>query len=200
MRTRTITLGGTATGVEQRMDELALCRRIAGGESHLFARIIDAYSGLAAGAIASQGVDRADVEDLAQVTFINVYRGIAGFRGDSKLSSWIYRIAVNVARAHLKKLTRRLPVDSVEQALETGRQPVDIAGDTALGTVRNRSLSEALTQLPAAQRTALHLYYFEELSYEEIAEAMRMNLNTVRTQIRRAKGRLAMLLDEATLE
>ena len=182
------------------MDELTLCRRIAGGDSHLFAGIIDTYSNLAAGAIASLGVDRADIEDLTQETLINVYKGIAGFRGDSKLSSWIYRIALNVARAHLKKLARRPGQDSVEQAMEVGRQPVDPAAATDLKALRNRSLAQALGQLPERQRIAVSLYYFEELSYEEIAEAMEMNLNTVRTQIRRGKMALAEMLDREALE
>jgi len=199
MRTRSITLGGNAKSVERRMDELTLCRRIAGGESHLFGEIIDSYTNLAAGAIASQGVDRADIEDLTQEALINVYKGIAGFRGDSKLSSWIYRIALNVARGHLKKLARRPGQDSVEQAMESGRQPVDPQAASEASTVRNRSLAQALAKLPDKQRIAVSLYYFEELSYEEIAEAMEMNLNTVRTQIRRGKLALAELLDHEAL-
>lgn len=180
-------------------DELVLCRRIASGEQHLFAQIIDAYSGLVAGAIASQGVDNADVEDLAQVTFVNIYRGIAGFRGDAKLSSWIYRIALNVARGHLKSLARRPRQQSAEEELESGRQPVDERPGAVMSTVINRVLAVAMGELTENQRVALSLYYFEELSYEEIAEAMQLNLNTVRTQIRRGKQRLAELLDEETL-
>jgi len=180
-------------------DELELCRRIASGEQHLFAQIIDSYSRLVAGAIASQGVDNADVEDLAQVAFVNVYRGIAGFRGEAKLSSWIYRIALNAARGHLKRLARRPRQQSVEEELESGRQPVDERQGAVMQTVANRALAGAMGELTENQRVALSLYYFEELSYEEIAEAMQLNLNTVRTQIRRGKQRLAELLDEETL-
>jgi RNA polymerase sigma-70 factor (ECF subfamily) len=186
--------------VDHASDELELCRRIAGGERHLFAQLIDRYSGLVAGAIAGAGVDRSDVEDLAQVAFVNVYKGIAGFRGDARLSSWIYRIALNVARGHLKRRARRPPVDSVEAALEVGQQPADQHTGAALSTVRNRALAQALARLPGSQRISLGLYYFEELTYEEIAEAMALNLNTVRTQIRRGKQRLAELLDYGALE
>ena len=186
--------------LERPMDELTLCRRIAGGERQLFGRVIDQYSGLVAGVIASQGIERSEIEDLAQETFINIYRGIANFRGDAKLSSWIYRIAFNVARHHLRKKATRPTPHSVEEAAEAGRHPIDEhAGSEPLNAVRNRALTGALEQIPVNQRTALHLYYFEELTYEEIAEAMRMNLNTVRTHIRRGKLKLAELLDEETL-
>jgi len=200
MWTRTIAQRGVASSVDRARDELELCRRIAGGERHLFAQLIDRHSGLVAGAIAGAGVERSDIEDLAQVAFVNVYKGIAGFRGDARLSSWIYRIALNVARGHLKRQARRPLSTSVEEALEVGQQPEDSRATAALSTVRNRALAQALAELPENQRISLGLYYFEELTYEEIAEAMSLNLNTVRTHIRRGKQRLAELLDYSVLD
>jgi RNA polymerase sigma-70 factor (ECF subfamily) len=185
--------------VEQAQDELALCRRITQGERHLFGKLIDSYSSLVAGAIAAQGVSPADVEDLAQQTFINAYKGLAGFRGDSKLSSWLYRIALNIARGHLKRQAQRPALDSVEAQAETGSLPLDTREGSAKEHVQDRALSSALAQLTEPQRICINLYYFEELSYEEIAEASGYNLNTVRTHIRRGKMKLAELLDESLL-
>jgi RNA polymerase sigma-70 factor (ECF subfamily) len=193
-------LGGSTQAVSQANEELALCQRIARGERHLFGELIDRYSGLVAGCIAGQGVQSADVEDLAQLTFINVFKGLHGFRGDAKLSSWIYRIALNISRQHLKRAAQRPSVDSMEQQLEVGRQPVDGREQDGTLLLRNRALSLALDRLQVNQRTALSLYYFEELSYEEISEAMAQNINTVRTHIRRGKQKLAELLDEGLLE
>lgn len=194
-------LRGAAQSVERPTDELALCRRIASGERHLFAQVIDCYAPLVAGAILAQGVDRADVEDLAQVAFVNAYKGLGGFRGEAKLSSWLYRIAMNVARQHLKRRAGRPGQVSVEEEMEAGRHPIDEqASQAGKEAMQARSLSAALRQLPEPQRISLGLFYFEELSYEEIAEAMRMNLNTVRTHIRRGKLRLAELLDASVLE
>jgi len=194
-------LGGTAQIVPQAMDELLLCRRIAGGERQLFSQIIDRYTSLVAGVLVGQGVPPADVEDLAQEAFINVYKGLSGFRGDAKLSSWIYRITVNIARQHLRRLAIKPRSHSVEEAMEAGVQPVDARTSGAPpAVIQNRALSQAMAQLPTKQRTALSLYYLEELSYEEIAEAMQLNLNTVRTQIRRGKLKLAQLLDASVLD
>src|SRR5688500_17238171 len=122
---RAITLRRTGGSVDASAEELALCRRIAAGERHLFGQIVDAYAPLVAGVIAAQGAPPSDVEDLEQLAFINVYKGIAGFRGDARLSSWIYRIAANVARAHLKRRGQRPQPASVEEQLETGVQPID---------------------------------------------------------------------------
>jgi len=200
MLARTVTIGKSAGIVERSMDELALCRRIASGESHLFGRIVDEYSGLVASAIAAQGVDRSDIEDVAQAVMVSAYRGIAGFRGDAKLSSWLYRIAINAARAHLKKGARRLESHSVELAMESGQHPVDETRSAADGSaVRNRALGQAMDQLNDVQRTVLMLYYMDERSYEEISETLGININTVRTHIRRGKMKLAELLDETEL-
>jgi RNA polymerase sigma-70 factor (ECF subfamily) len=185
--------------MEQAQDELSVCRRIAQGERHLFAKLIDSYSSLVAGAIAAQGVATADVEDLAQLAFINAYKGIAGFRGDAKLSSWLYRIAVNVARGHLKRLAQRPSAASVEEQAELGQQPADLRAATAAQHAQDTALAAALAQLTEAQRVCISLYYFEELSYEEIAAGTGYLLNTVRTHIRRGKLRLAELLDESLL-
>lgn len=185
--------------MEQAQEELAVCQRIAQGERHLFAKLIDTYSGLVAGVIAAQGVGPAEVEDLAQVVFINAYKGIAGFRGDSKLSSWLYRIALNVARGHLKRLAQRPAPASVEEQAESGQQPADLRAATPAQHTQDRALTAALSQLTEPQRVCISLYYFEELSYEEIAAGTGYLLNTVRTHIRRGKLRLAELLDESLL-
>jgi len=183
------------------MDELTLCRRISRGERHLFAQLIDRHGALVAGAIAGQGVAGSDVEDLAQLAFINAYKGLAGFRGEAKLSSWLYRIAVNVARAHLHRQSQRPFTASVEQQLEEGQQPLDERrGLAPANALRSRELARAMAQLSEVQRVALSLYYFEELSYEDIAEALRMNLNTVRTHIRRGKLALSGLLSAEVLD
>ena len=186
--------------MEQNLDDLTLCQRIATGERHLFARLVDSYSGLVAGALAAQGVPREEIEDLAQTAFVNIYRGLSGYRGEAKLSSWIYRVAINVARGYMKKLAQRPAKASIEEEMESGFQPQDeTAGSEPLKLARNRTLDNAMRKLPASERMALSLYYFEELSYEEIAQAMRLNLNTVRTHIRRGKIRLAGMLDESVL-
>jgi RNA polymerase sigma-70 factor, ECF subfamily len=194
-----ITLGGTLSKVRTAPDELELCRRITAGEHQLFGEIVARYQSLVAGAIVAQGAPAGEVADLAQQVFINAYKGLSGFRGEAKLSSWLYRIAINVARQAGRRAASQPAAESVEEALESGRQPVDQQPLTAATVARQHALARALAKLSGPQRTALALYYFEELSYEEIAEALELNLNTVRTHIRRGKQRLAEWLDESML-
>src|SRR5439155_13973165 len=138
---------------------------------------LDRYSGLVAGAIGAQGVSVPDVEDLAQQTFINAYKGLAGFRGDSRLSSWLYRIAINTARAHLKRLAARPAVHSMEEQAEAGQELADRRPGDSGRHAQDRALTAALAQLTAPQRMCIRLFYFEDLSYEEIAEATSIPFN-----------------------
>lgn len=198
MTARAITLGGKA--VDPALEELALCRRIVAGEAQLFARIVDQHGGFVASVIASRGVAPADVEDLAQQVFISAYKALGGFRGEAKLSSWLFRIAANAAQSHLGRQARRPRLESMEQAAEDGRETADQRAEPSGQWIGNRALAAAMQRLPQRQRTPLALYYFEEMSYEEISAALRMNLNTVRTQIRRGKQALAKHLDPAALD
>lgn len=198
MAARAITLGGKTVGPA--LDELALCRRITAGEQHLFAQIIDEHAGFVASVIASRGVAPGDVEDVAQQVFVSAYKALGSFRGEARLSTWLFRIAANAAQSHLKRQGRRPRLDSVEQAAADGRETPDQRADSGARWIQNRALAAAMQKLPERQRTPLALYYFEEMTYEEISAAMRMNLNTVRTQIRRGKQALARQLDPAALD
>ena len=129
-------------------------------------------------------------EELAQDTFLRAFRALDGFRGDSQVRSWLYRIATNLAK---NAVTRRkefptdkgldLPVYTHQTArLETHAMSID--------------LRAAIDRLPDKLKEPLVLREFEELSYEEIAEKTDTPLNTVRTRILRARRALRSDMEE----
>ncbi len=133
-----------------------------------------------------------DAEDLAQEIFFNVYRNAPKFRGDSEVSTWIYRIAVNSCINRLRK-ERRLGWLSFVGAL-TGpgsleRIPND--DDSPESLLERRELQEifgrALGRLPANQRTAFTLHRIEGLSHEEIAGILGCSVSAVESRVHRAK-------------
>ena len=126
-----------------------------------------------------------DVDDVVQLVYIKIYRGLGSFRGDSKLSTWIYQIARNEAINAVKK--RRLdttPVEDVVLATPESESPDAVVrqGDMS------EQLEDAMQGLDENQRLALELRYMGERSYEEIAETMGVPLGTVKTYIHRGKG------------
>ena len=141
--------------------------------------------------------NREDAEDLTQEVFIEVYRSISGFRGDSKLSTWIYRIAVTKSLDFLRKRKRKkrfgiMKSISSEEKLREELKATDISnpGTQAENQDRIKILNEALEKLPENQRVAFTLSKYDELSYQEIAEILETTIPAVESLIHRAKNNL----------
>lgn len=140
--------------------------------------------------------DREDAQDLAQEVFIEVMRSANTFRGTAKLSSWIYRIAVNKSLNHLKKNKRRNTFSLFSFQGTGGKmheeqiadQSTYNNGDTVMEEQElKEALHTAIDGLPDKQKIAFTLHKYEELPYSEIAEVMKVSLSSVESLIHRAK-------------
>lgn len=110
----------------------------------------------------------ADVDDVLQNTLVKVHRNVAGFRGDSKLSTWLYRIATNEALTWLRSRRRRERRFTAE-APETMSARSLAADDFFDGDAAQAQLLKALQTLPPRQRAVFSFRYFDDLPYREIA-------------------------------
>jgi RNA polymerase sigma-70 factor (ECF subfamily) len=146
----------------------------------------------------------ADAADMTQEAFVRLLRSLGTYRAETKFTTWLYRLVTNICLDGLRRRGR--PVESLD---ETGASADDgpSAGERLADSDRwtqpeqevelRESATEvrkALNELPAAQRLALTLHYFEDMRYEDIAETMHLPLNTVKSHIRRGKERLALAL------
>lgn len=142
--------------------------------------------------------DEAEAEDLTQDVFVRVWRSIGRFRGDSAFSTWLFRIAVNVARTHLSRRSRwrlfsRPASDASPDApaeAEDPPSPERLEDDV----VRRDAIDRALATLSPDLREAVTLRDVEGLEYREIARALDIPLGTVESRIFRARQRLRPLL------
>lgn len=141
-----------------------------------------------------------DAQDLTQETFIKAYRRLDSFRGDSKFSSWLYRIASNVCLDHLRAKSRTGTV-SISLEDEDGeeselciRDPAPSVEDSVLGTLTREAVQRGLDVLPEAQRQILLLREISGLSYDEIAQALSLESGTVKSRIFRARKKLCKFL------
>ncbi|MGB5667265.1 MAG: sigma-70 family RNA polymerase sigma factor [Maribacter sp.] len=115
-------------------------------------------------------LDHDDTDDVLQNTFIKVYKNIAGFKGDSKLYSWMYRIATNEALTFLKKKSKRIGLsDSELQDKMIGNLQADVYFE---GDEIQLKLQKAIAALPEKQKLVFNMKYFEEMKYEEISEIL----------------------------
>jgi RNA polymerase sigma-70 factor, ECF subfamily len=132
-----------------------------------------------------------DASDLAQDVFVRAYRGLRNFRGQSSLSTWLYRIGVNVCLNRVSAKT--LPTEPIAD-----RQFVDRAGDSGsdrlLRAERQARVRAAIAQLPRKQRAALILRTYHEMSHQEIADVLGSSAGAVKANIFHALGNLRKLL------
>ena len=144
--------------------------------------------------------DREQLEDLAQEVFLRLYRGLENFRGQARVSTYLYRIIVNVAQDTWKRRQRDRAVlttpfanedGSVEDWIESFAHPGPTAEHQLIEREFQASIDSALLQLPEPERAVLILYHQEELSYEAIADALSLPIGTVRTHLHRGRKRLS---------
>jgi RNA polymerase sigma-70 factor (ECF subfamily) len=140
--------------------------------------------------------DPDEAADLTQDAFIRMLRSLGSYRGETKLTTWLYRLVVNLS---IDRLRRRgaPPIRLDDPDLDVDVPSADPADDTPAAFERDeeaQAVRAAVSQLPEAQRLALTLHYFEDLRYEDIADVMGVPLNTVKSHLRRGKERLAVAL------
>lgn len=176
----------------------ALVERAQAGDKHAFELLVAKYQRKLARLLSRFIRDPAEVEDVAQETFIKAYRALPSFRGDSAFYTWLYRIAINTAKNYLVSQGRRAPTSTEFDAEEAeGFEEADLLRDvdTPEAALLTKEIGETVTAameaLPEELRTAITLREIDGLSYEEIAQAMNCPIGTVRSRIFRAREAIA---------
>jgi RNA polymerase sigma-70 factor, ECF subfamily len=170
-----------------------LVRQCQQGSDEAFTELVGRYRRLVFGIIARTTGDAAPAEDLAQDVFLRVYRGLRYFQGRARVSTWIYRITVNVClqqRARPTRIDVPLGDERVDHTLPSGTK------DGAFSTLELRDrLGKALARLPPNYRLLVAAHYLHDVQYAELAAALDLPLGTVKTHLHRAKRQLRRLLE-----
>ncbi len=188
-------------------DERRLIADVLAGNSAAFAELVKRYQDRLF-TVAYRVLGNADdAADAVQDVFLNAYQSLRGFKGDSELFTWLYRIAFNTAISAKRKRRGVVRLDSYgagrygsadEGGLDPADRSTDSAPDAALErTEDERVLAEAVAKLSPEHRAVLVLKDIDGLKYEEIAEVMEVPIGTVRSRLHRARLELKGLLDPA---
>lgn len=140
--------------------------------------------------------NRSDAEDATQDTFVHLARKAHQFRGDSRWSTFVYRVAVNACRDMQRRQARRpqTPVEDVTEAQVAAGMTPDVAPDEVTGRETALQVQEALATLDELSRTLIVLCAIEGLSYPEAAEVLDMPVGTIKSRMFRARAQLAEVL------
>jgi RNA polymerase sigma-70 factor, ECF subfamily len=181
--------------------ETRLIARLIARDERAFSELVTTYEGRVLGLVTRMLGNREEARELTQEVFFQVFKAISTFRGDSKLSTWIYRIAVNLCKNRSKylKIRHTEQQDELEGALE--RVPLAEArrataaqvarpDEMMAGKQVERIVQEAIQKLEPSYRECLVLRDVEELSYEEIEQITGLAQGTVKSRIHRARAML----------
>lgn len=186
----------------ERDADLIIVRRIQAGDIRAFELLVSKYQRRILRLIGRFVRNPAEVEDLAQDTFLRAYRAIAQFRGDSAFYTWLYRIAVNSAKKSLADSKRDRGINQIAPENEDGETFASAEqlsdGNTPESELASKQIIDAVNaavaDLPEELRQAINLREVEGLSYDEIAELMACPIGTVRSRIFRAREAIALRL------
>lgn len=182
--------------------DLDLVRRAQQGDSDAFASLFYAHKPRIYSVCLRMTNNTAEAEDLTQDAFLQVFRKLATFRGDSALSTWLYRIAVNTVLMHFrKKALRQISLDEpYNQDARQVRREYGSKDDRLTGSVDRIALTRAIRELPAGYRTIFLLHEVEGYEHQEIAQLLDCSVGNSKSQLHKAKLRIRELLGYARTE
>lgn len=171
-----------------------LINQIVEGDTNSFSILVDRYKDLVFTLALRMLKNREEAEEVAQDTFIKTYKSLDKFKGDSKFSTWIYRVAYNSCLDRIKKNKKHL--NDVEINEFTAHQVVAI--DNALDKMETKEQKEAIQRcinaLPCEESFLLTLYYFDDLSLDEISKIVGITANSIKVKLFRCRKKLATIL------
>ena len=176
-----------------RSAEAALVERCRRGDLGAFEEVYRTHSGRLYGLVLRMVGNPSDAEDLLQEIFLSAHRKLEGFRGDSALGTWLYRLATNHCLDHLRSRASR--TGQLTDALDEDAGLPDIGSRTiAEQTVAKMDLERAVAQLPEGCRAAFVLHDVQGLEHREVAEALGIAEGTSKSQVHKARLRLRAIL------
>lgn len=138
-----------------------------------------------------------DARDAAQEAFLSAWRGLPSFRGEAGFSTWLYRLASNAAIDQLRRNRRQREEDSLDAGEMDAPDQSPGPQEAAEGSELQRAVADGLASLSEDHRRILLLREYQELSYDEIAQTLDMDLGTVKSRISRARRALRKILLES---
>jgi len=181
------------------LNDPGLLDRLRKGEESAFKELVESCKDLVYNTALGIVQNEEDAEDVAQEVFIQAYQSMSSFKGESKLSTWLYRITITKSLDHERRKKRKKRF-GLMRSLFTGDQEETALSDfqhpgVALDQKENAGvLFKAIAKLPEQQRIAFTLHKVEGLSYKELSEIMQTSVPSVESLMHRAKNNLKKLL------
>lgn len=184
------------------MNEWILVEQLKHKDERAFKTLVETYQDMVFNTALGIVQSAEDAEDVAQEVFVQVYESVYTFKGESKFSTWLYRIVLTKAMDHLRRKKRKKRFAFIQSLFgadnEVLHDPPDFhhPGISLDNKETAAKLFKAIDQLPANQKIAFTLHKVEGLSYQEISDVMKASVSSVESLMHRAKNNLKTYLEE----
>jgi RNA polymerase sigma factor (sigma-70 family) len=172
-----------------------LIEAIINGDARAYGQLVHRYKDLVYTLALRMLKHREEAEEVAQDAFIKVYKSLNKFKGDSKFSTWIYKVTYNTCLDRLKKNKKHYNDVAIDEFTEHKLETIDNALETMIKEEKSALIKRCIDKLPSESSYLLTLYYFEELSLDEMADIIGIAANTIKVKLFRARKKLTVILE-----
>jgi RNA polymerase sigma-70 factor (ECF subfamily) len=179
------------------MDKLSdqhYINQIIQGDTNVFSVLVDRYKEKIFTLALKMIKNREEAEEVSQYTFIKIYNSLNKFKGDSKFSTWIYKIAYNTCLDRLKKNKKEENTILIDEFSDHLVKTLDNAFSALEEKEQKQTIQNCLNLLSREENFLLTLYYFDDQNLDEIAKIMDINSNNVKVKLFRSRKKLAVIL------
>lgn len=170
--------------------------QILNGDANAFAILVDRYKNLVFTLTLRMLKNREEAEEASQDTFVKVYKSLHSFKGESKFSTYIYRVAYNTCLDTIKKNKKHHNDVAIDEFTEHQVITIDNALNALTEAEYQQSIKECIAMLPEMDGFLLTLYYFEDLSLDEIATVVNLEANNIKVKLFRSRKKLMTIFKE----
>ncbi len=173
-----------------KIDDQYYIQKVKAGEADAFRFLVERHKTIVFNIVLQITRSKEDTEEVAQDVFLKAYQSISNFKGDSKFSTWLYRIAYNMAISKVRK--KKLPISSIEDYKLADHEIKQVYDDFELieNSDKKKYLKKAIDQLSSEDSLVITLYYLNERSIDEISELADMSKSNVKVRLHRARKKM----------
>ncbi|AUC14660.1 RNA polymerase [Tenacibaculum sp. SZ-18] len=166
------------------------------GDTNAFSHLVEKYKVMVFSLSMKMLKSREEAEEVSQDTFIKAYKNLSKFKGDSKFSTWIYKIAYRNCLDNLKKNKEKYQTSTIDEITIDKINSTDNILEDISRNERAILMKECLNRLPEEERTLLWMFYYDELSLKEIIEVTEYSESNLKVKLHRARKRLLRVVEQ----
>ena len=170
--------------------------KVIDGDTNAFSYLVDNYKNMIYSLAYKMTKNKEEAEEISQDTFIKAYKNLSNFKGDSKFSTWLYKVAYHATLDAVKKNKRNASTFEINEITYNQIKSVEDILEGIERKERAKILNECLLKLPEEERSIIWMFYYEELSLKEIIEISGLSEANIKVKLHRARKRLLVIVEK----